>query len=214
LAVNSMINFIAPKKMKKYIINIALGFLFVSCSANNTGQALRQAVNVPNFTVEETSSALRIQNGVCYYNDGLFSGYIISRFKSGALKERSPYFNGLKEGTDLSWFENGYLESERDFVKGEKEGTHKGWYEDGSKRFEYNFKNGLADGESLDWYRNGKLFQQKNYSAGNEVSVKAWGEAGKLYANYEVKNGVIYGLNNSTLCYTLKNERGEYVSKK
>ena len=200
--------------MKRILINIILCFLLISCSSNNSQVAIRQAISIPNFTAEEISSALRIQNGVCYYNDGLFSCYIISRYKSGALKEKSPYFNGLKEGTDLSWFENGNLESERNYVKGEKEGTHTGWYADGTKRFEYNFANGLAEGISTDWYPSGKIFQQKLFGSGAEVSVKAWGETGKLYANYEVKNGVIYGLNNSTLCYSLKNERGEYVSKK
>ncbi len=200
--------------MKKYIINIILGFLFVSCSANNPQLAIRQAVSIPEFSVEENDSGLHIQNGACYYNGGLFSGYIISHYKSGALKEKSPYFNGLKEGVERSWFENGQPETERKYVNGEKDGTHYGWYENGAKRFQYNFRNGLSDGESLEWYSDGKLYQQRNYSLGSEANVKAWRDTGKLYANYVVKNGVIYGLNNSTLCYSLKNERGEYVVKK
>ena len=34
---------------------------------------------------------------------------------------------------------------------------------------------------------------------------KAWRENGKLYINYEVKEGVRYGLQKAALCYTLKN---------
>lgn len=34
---------------------------------------------------------------------------------------------------------------------------------------------------------------------------KAWRENGKPYINYEVKDGVRYGLQKAALCYTLKN---------
>jgi hypothetical protein len=36
---------------------------------------------------------------------------------------------------------------------------------------------------------------------------KAWRENGKPFINYEVKDGVRYGLQKSALCYTLKNEK-------
>jgi hypothetical protein len=38
---------------------------------------------------------------------------------------------------------------------------------------------------------------------------KAWRENGKPFINYEVKDGVRYGLQKSALCYTLKNEKIE-----
>ncbi len=216
--------------MLKYILNIALGFLLVSCSANFVKQSSGTDVKAPgipprnisgvsngvtqSITVEEGDSLLGIQNGVYYYKDGLFSGNIISRYASSMVKEKSPYFNGLKEGISYSWFENGQVESERNYSKGEKDGTHYGWYESGAKRFEYNFKNGFADGESTEWYRTGGVAKKTIYNNGVEDRVQAWRDNGKLYANYVIKDGVIYGLNNSNLCYSLKNERGEYVSKK
>jgi antitoxin component YwqK of YwqJK toxin-antitoxin module len=198
--------------MKRIFINIILCFLLISCSENNIHQAVN--ISIPNFSVEDGDNALVIKNGALYYKGGLFSGYLTSHFKSSALKEKSPYLNGKLEGAAITWFENGQIESQRNYSGGEKDGTHYGWYPDGTARFEYNYKNGLSEGQSTDWYPNGKLFQEKIFTAGAEASVKAWRDTGKLYANYIVKDGVIFGLNNSTLCYSLKNERGEYVPSK
>jgi hypothetical protein len=42
---------------------------------------------------------------------------------------------------------------------------------------------------------------------------QAWLENGKIYVNYEAKNGRIFGMNRANLCYKLKNEKVQYAKK-
>jgi len=170
--------------------------------------------NIHDFTVEKNNQSLYMLNGVYYFNQEPFSGYITSHYANGVIEEKSGYRNGKQEGISLTWFENGVMQSKRYYVKGEKNDTHYGWYEDGSKRFEYNFNKGINSGIHTEWYQNGSIAKKTTYSNGSEESVQAWRDNGKLYINYVVKDGVIYGMNNSHLCYTLENEKGVYATKK
>lgn len=169
---------------------------------------------IPNVTVNVSDTALHLVNGVYYYRGSLFAGYINSFYGGGSLESRSGYLNGKLEEVQHTYFLNGKMQSERRYKKGEKDGTHYGWYDDGTNRFEYNFSAGMTVGVNTDWYADGKMWRKAQYENGNEVRVQAWRTNGKLYANYEVRGGVIYGMNNSNLCYTLKNERGNYENKK
>lgn len=49
------------------------------------------------------------------------------------------------------------------------------------------------------------------YQNGIAQTGKGWRENGKLYMSFVVRDGRLYGLINPNLCYSLKNERGEYV---
>jgi antitoxin component YwqK of YwqJK toxin-antitoxin module len=47
-----------------------------------------------------------------------------------------------------------------------------------------------------------------NYRAGKEAGMqRAWRQNGKIYNNYEVKNGRIFGLKRANLCYGLDDEK-------
>ena len=189
----------------------------ISCSSGDSNQPMVNAKRSSlynNVTVEENDKQLKLQNGIYYYKDALLSGDIISHYTGGEINEKSSYISGKQEGYSFVWFENGTMQSKRYYVNGEKHGTHYGWYADGSNRFEYNFDNGINSGTSTEWYNSGQIAKKTVYANGNEESVRAWRDNGKLYINYVVRDGVIYGMNNSHLCYTLKNEKGEYVAKK
>jgi len=173
-----------------------------------------QEFQILQLIVDQDDSILQLENGIYFYNNLPFSGYILSKYENGSPEEKSGYLNGKKEGISLEWFPNGSIRSERFYTNGEKNGIHYGWYENGSIRFQYSFKNGVNEGISTEWYRDGMISRQTVYSSGNEVSAKAWGVSGKLYINYEVRDGVIFGLNNSVPCYSIKNGKGEYVSAK
>lgn len=43
-----------------------------------------------------------------------------------------------------------------------------------------------------------------------EGMQKAWRENGKIYNNYEAKNGRIFGLKRANLCYELENEEVQF----
>lgn len=187
-----------------------LPFSYGGISINNSVLNNR----VPEVITEENNTSLHLENGIYFLNNLLFSGSIVSYYGNGALNEKSGFIDGKKEGVSGTWFDNGVLQTKRFYVNGEKDGTHYGWYDDGAKRFEYNFKNGVNTGVSTEWYQTGAIARKTVYSNGKEESVQAWRDNGKLYINYVVKDGVIYGMNNSHLCYTLKNEKGEYYVKK
>ena len=43
---------------------------------------------------------------------------------------------------------------------------------------------------------------------------QAWLENGKIYVNYEAKNGRKFGMNRANLCYELKEEEIQYENEK
>jgi antitoxin component YwqK of YwqJK toxin-antitoxin module len=61
------------------------------------------------------------------------------------------------------------------------------------------------------WRENGQLSRQTTSYHGKEKGLQqAWLENGKIYANYEVKNGRIFRLKRSNLCCQLSNENIQY----
>ena len=46
----------------------------------------------------------------------------------------------------------------------------------------------------------------------NEIRAVGWRENGRTYINFVVRNGRKYGLMNARLCYSLKDEKGTYLS--
>ncbi len=115
--------------------------------------------------------------------------------------------DGRQQGIAKTFFENGTTESIRWYIKGEKDSVHRGWWPNGKLRFEYHFNHGVYDGMFREWYFSGNMIQQLMYENGREVYGKGWRGNGKLYMNFLVKNGRRFGLNNSNLCYSLKNEK-------
>jgi hypothetical protein len=166
---------------------------------------------IPSVTVHLPDTAFTIQNGVGMYHLKPFSGTLMEHYDSAHIKSSIQYFNGKQEGTELSYFHNGQKEALRFYTGGEKDSLHTGWWPNGNKRFEYHFINGAYDGNFTEWYEGGKLGKEIIYKNGEELSGKGWRENGKLYMCYVMKDGRRYGLVNAQLCYTLKNERGEYV---
>ena len=54
---------------------------------------------------------------------------------------------------------------------------------------------------------NGQLAKRKNLNEGKEEGLQqAWLENGRIYVNYEAKNGRIFGMNRTNLCYILKRQ--------
>ena len=199
--------------MKKLSIYIVIGFI-TAFFGKDEKHALQADSIIPEITVETNNAELHELNGVYYFHGNLFSGYLVAYYSNGSLKEKSGYANGKLSGKSLTWFPNGNLETERYYKNGEKDSINTGWYENGQKRFEFHFKNGLYNGINKEWYESGAMLSQVTYNMGKEVKAKQWRENGKLFTNYVVKDGIIYGLNNSNLCYSIKDERGQYVPGK
>lgn len=163
---------------------------------------------IPNITISESDTLLKLDNGVYYYCDKPFSGYIKSIYDSDTLKSIGSYFRGKQHGTTKTFYPNGKLETERNYKDGIGYGRHFGYWENGKMKFDFTYFNDKREGIQKQWYESGSPYYELTFTDDRENGMqKAWRENGKPYINYEVKDGVRYGLQKSALCYTLKNEK-------
>ncbi|MEO0900948.1 MAG: hypothetical protein AAFY00_02630, partial [Bacteroidota bacterium] len=69
------------------------------------------------------------------------------------------------------------------------------------------YMNRQRHGYQKKWYPNGQITSITHFNLGKEEGLQqAWLKTGKLYVNYEAKNGRFFGLRRSNLCYQLKDE--------
>jgi antitoxin component YwqK of YwqJK toxin-antitoxin module len=200
---------LALLRMKYYII-ISLFFLF-SCKEEKKQIASQQTIVIPDLIVSVNDSLLSFNNGYWFYKSKLFSGTKHNYYPNHQLQSSQSFYNGKEEGWLQTFDANGKKESKRYFHLGEKDSINCGWWNNGNLRFKYNFKNGNYDGSCKEWYASGKPLKEILYDNGKDISGKGWRENGKLFMSFVNKDGRRYGLLNAQLCYSLKNERGEYV---
>lgn len=195
-----------------YMILVSFSACHYSTQDAKPGAVKKPAVLViPGLVVRSTDTSLRLDNGVWYYHQQPFSGAMETRFPSGSLRSRQTYYRGREEGLFLSYYESGRKDASRYYHNGEKDSINRGWWLNGNPRYEYHFKNGVYEGDFKEWYQSGKPLKHIIYRNGKEQSGKGWRENGKVYMSFVVKDGRWYGLINPNLCYSLKNERGEFV---
>ena len=163
-------------------------------------------------TILSTDTALQLLNGIWYYRQKPFSGTIETYRAGGKLYTQQGFYLGKEEGMAVSYYENGHKDAVRYYHLGEKDSVHNGWWPNGQPRFEYHFKMGVYDGDFKESYESGKPMKYIVYAAGKEQQGKGWRENGKTYMSFVVRNGRLYGLINPNLCYSLKNEKGEYIN--
>ena len=163
---------------------------------------------IPNDTILQNSASLKLKNGVYYKDNKSYSGYIKEIYLSDTLKSIGSYFNGLQHGITMTLFSNGKLATLRNYNNGLSYGRHFGYWENGNMKFDFNYFNDKREGIQKQWYENGKPYFELTFIDDHEDGMqKAWRENGKLFMNYEVKEGIRYGLQKTALCYTLKNEK-------
>lgn len=195
----------------KNIFSVLL-IIFV-CGCNHLQKHFNlTANNISEKTISDHDVLLQFKNGFWFYKGNLFSGTINRYFESNAIRQRTHYLDGKEDGGQLTYYPGEVISEKRFYAAGEKDSVHTGWWPNGNKRFEYHFAKGIYNGDYKEWYESGKPLKHIHYSNGIDDWGKGWRETGKLYMNFAVKNGRRYGLNNSNLCYTVKNGNGEYVS--
>jgi hypothetical protein len=173
--------------------------------------ATNNAPLIANIVIS-TDTSLQLINGIWFYRHQPFIGTIQTYFDNGALKASQTFYHGKEEGLSITYYENGNKDAIRFYHNGEKDSVNSGWWINGNPRFEYHFKAGIYEGDFKEWYVNGKPAKHIVYHDGKEVSGKGWRINGKLYMSFVMRDGRLYGLINPNLCYSLKNERGEYVA--
>lgn len=162
-------------------------------------------------TIESTDTSLHFVNGKWYQSKELLSAAVITRYPDNRVQYFTNYKAGQEEGWKRYYYPDSLLAEKRFYHLGEKDSIHLGWWPNRKLRFEYHFTRGVYNGDFKEWYSSGNKYKQIHYANGIEDWAQGWRENGKLYMNFVVKNGRRYGIENSNLCYTVKNEKGEYV---
>ncbi len=196
----------------RYVMVILI-FLLFTCNCEHAEMQMNKAVqpiSIPNITVLSTDHSLLLKNGIWYFKGSLFSGTIKSLYPSKKIKSIQGFFKGKEEGWLETFYPDGLHETKRYYHSGEKDSVHIGWWPNGHKRFEIHFSNGVYNGEYAEWYVDGNPLKTIQYVNGIDVSGKAFRNNGKPYMNFITKDGRRYGLLNSQMCYSLKNENGEF----
>jgi hypothetical protein len=190
--------------------------MFTACQQQLPKQAEKErratAISIPLLVVPITDTSLQLKNGKRYFKGKAFSGTMEAYYPGGQLKLRQSFFDGLEEGFCETYYQSGRQDARRYYHLGEKDSIHKGWWENGHLRFEYHFKKGQYAGDFKEWYEGGQMLKHIIYVNGAEIAGKGWRANGKPYMSFVRKNGRVYGLVNPNLCYSLKNERGEYIN--
>lgn len=170
------------------------------------------SLSIPVLRIEQSNELLHFDNGNYLYGSELFNGIIIDRYENGNIKSSTAISNGKEEGWKILYYPAGTVSEKRYYHYGEKDSVHAGWWENGNPRFEYHFAAGHYEGDFKEWFESGSLYKHLHYTNGQEERGMGWRENGKQYMNYVMKNGRRYGIVNPGLCYTLKNENGEYLN--
>ena len=204
----------------KILTAVILLFFAISCNKNPNKKTITNTVNkyklkpsdIGNDSIDINDSYYERMGGFWMYNDKKFTGTITSYSPNGNIKKTFSVYKGKKEFSEKAYFNNGKLKYHYKYLNGKKEGVAFMWHNDSLNHLlsETNYKNGKLHGTQKKWYATGQIFKIRNMKMGTEEGIQqAFRKNGALYSNYEAKNGRIFGLKKSELCFSLKNEEIE-----
>lgn len=160
---------------------------------------------IPFDTVSSQDKNLRVENGIYFFKNKPFSGFILRLYDNQKTQYVGSFLQGKQHGISRSFYESGKPKDERSYQDNMAYGRHIGFWENGKMQFDFFYLYEKSHGKQRQWYVSGQPYLELNYEDDKEVGMqKAWRENGKLFANYEVRDGVRYGLQKTALCYTLK----------
>lgn len=170
---------------------------------------------VPDTTVQDTVLFFNRMNSTWLLDNQLYSGYAVSHYPDGTQSSRAGFLNGKKHGCDQMWYPDGHLKQIVSYHLGKPHGEKKKWAPEPDHVLisHYQYENGKPHGEQLQWYPTSELFKRLNMEMGREEGIQqAYRKNGVVYANYEARNGRIYGMKKTKLCYGLEDEVVQYVN--
>jgi len=161
---------------------------------------------VHNDTVDRNQIQLR--NGIAYHGNKTFSGYVLLRYPNRRISSISSYLDGQLYGLSKTYYPDGIPKDVRSYRNNLCYGRHYGYWENGKQKFDYFYIDEKREGWQKQWYQTGKPARFLHYRDDKEEGMQhAWRENGKLYINYEVRDGIRYGLQKSALCYKVKSKK-------
>lgn len=199
--------------MKKTLFIFIVCISFINCSENkkNIISIKKEIVSLKKHdtVVNINSLFYHKETSLWTLNSKKYSGYAVTKFENDSLKQKFGILNGRKQNEDITWFQNGKIRIKANYHKGKLHGKKQIWAQDSLYTLiaEYNYHLNKGHGKQTKWYSTGELFQVTNLQMGKEDGVQqAFRRNGTLYANYEVKNGRIFGMRRGNLCYSLEDE--------
>jgi antitoxin component YwqK of YwqJK toxin-antitoxin module len=189
--------------MRFFLVLFTAAFLF-SCNNRQENKSISKNYlnTIPNVFVTSKSPLLRNRNDTYYYNDSLFSGFLIeiSELSKDTLS-RESFLNGKRSGMQQKWFAKSKIKEIRFYVDGKKNGLQTAYWENGNKKFEFVAIDDAYNGELREWTSEGHLIHQANFVNGQEEGPqKLWYDNGKIRANYIIRDGKRYGLLGTKNC--------------
>lgn len=212
--------FLLHKKMKSIIpILFLLSVLITNCAEKrevikiHLPNSTDTLVEIPDTSVDKALLVHNKAKSLWTLDDQAYSGYIVSFYQDRTLKEKIGLFNGKKEGQLQRWYPDGHLKQVANYSKGKLHGEKKVWTSDKDHVLisQLNYQSGKVHGAQTKWYPSGELYKKLNLNMGKEEGIQqAFRINGDLYANYEAKNGRIFGLKKAALCFGLEDENFQY----
>jgi len=189
-----------------------LSLLVIACSeqkVNSSPTKNSEVLKVPEIVVLKSEVTYDHKLSLWTLNDGTYSGFVVNYYDDSTLKEKFGILNGKKQNKAIQWFPDGHLKNVANYHKGKLQGEKKVWTSDATHILiaQYNYDKGKPHGKQKKWYPTGELYKIINLSRGKEEGLqRAYRKNGVLYANYEARNGRIFGLKKGNLCYQLEDE--------
>jgi antitoxin component YwqK of YwqJK toxin-antitoxin module len=165
---------------------------------------------VPEKEILKSKLIYHREISVWKYRDSLFSGYATTESANGKLLEKFGVLNGKKHGEFLNWHLNGRARSKATYINGKLNGPKIIWSNDTAHTLlaQLNYSSGKVHGEQKKWYPTGEIFTILHLNMGKEEGMQqAFRKNGVLYANYEAKNGRIFGIKKAALCFGLQEQK-------
>ncbi len=206
--------------MKENLILILLSLLFVSCSKDakkETEKPLIEPISsleVPINLIDKEALYYDTKTSLWTLNGELFSGYAVSYFPDSTLLQKFGVLEGRKQNDHTNWFPDGHIKHSANYHKGKLHGEKKSFSVDSSHILisQLNFHLGKAHGYQKKWYPTGEIFKIIHFNMGLEEGIQqAFRKNGDLFANYEAREGRIFGLKRAALCFGLEDEEIKYA---
>jgi len=180
---------------------------------NDTTQSTLKPIEIPAQKIEKSKLTYNNHGATWTLNGILYSGCVEEFYANGTLKEKFYLAKGKKQNESLHWYEDGHLKFLKNYHQGKWHGEIKEWTADSAHKLlsHLNYFEGKIHGIQKIWYPTGEIHKVLQLDMGQEKGLqKAYRKNGVLYANYEARNGRIFGLKKAELCYGLKNEDIEF----
>ena len=188
-------------------------FLLLSLTKLSSVILVNTVTEIPIKSVKKSVLVYNNKTSIWTLNEIPYSGFAVSYYPDNTLKEKIGILNGKKEHKFTQWYPDGHLKNVSNYHNGKLHGEKKIWTSDSTHVLiaHYNYNKGWPHGEQKKWYPSGELFKRINLNMGKEEGMQqAFRKNGALYANYEARDGRIFGLKKAKLCYSLKDENIQY----